>query len=233
MPPSLRSRALAPLALLFCLTGCLTIEEHYTFRKDGSGSMEYVVDLSEMGEMMESLGTGDDKKKDQGPEGMGTMDMAAQMEAVKAVPGISKVKLDGKKKWVQRLSFSFKDVTALNAALNKLMPDSTGQEHAFFRWAGDTLVRTNNRHAHELGAGFAGGAPAAEEQEEDGLDLASLLGSMKYRYCFKFARRIAATHAAPGMAKRSPGAKEVLLSTDFQAIGRDREALDLRIVLAK
>jgi hypothetical protein len=228
------------LAGFVLFTGCLTIEENYTFKKDGSGTMEYVVDLSELGEMMasfEGMGEEDGKKaeKDGKDDGMGDMDMSAQMEALKALPGISKVKLNKKKEWVQRLSFSFKDVTALNRALNELMPDSTGVPHEFFRWDGNTLVRTNNRHAYEIGAGMAKGDTegAGEEGSEglEGLDMGTMLEAMKYKYSFKFAEAIASTGAAEGVVKESASAKEVALNTDFSVISRDVNALDLRIAL--
>ncbi|MBK9535574.1 MAG: hypothetical protein IPO10_10485 [Flavobacteriales bacterium] len=48
-------RPLLAVILLMFFTGCLTIEENYVFKKDGSGTMEYVVDLSEMGETDEEL----------------------------------------------------------------------------------------------------------------------------------------------------------------------------------
>ena len=53
MLTSLRTFRVALAALFF--TGCITIEENYTFKKDGSGTMEYVLDMSEMGELIKSL----------------------------------------------------------------------------------------------------------------------------------------------------------------------------------
>ena len=49
-------RICTALVLLFALQGCITIEENYTFKSNGSGTMEYVVDMSSFGEMMESMG---------------------------------------------------------------------------------------------------------------------------------------------------------------------------------
>ncbi len=45
-------RTWAVASMLVLLVGCITIEENYTFKKDGSGSMEYVVDLSSFAELM-------------------------------------------------------------------------------------------------------------------------------------------------------------------------------------
>lgn len=213
---------------LVLFTGCLTIEEHYTFKKNGGGSMEYVVDLSEMGSLMESFGDmGEGGNKD-----LGVMEMSEQVESLKSIPGIRKVKLDTKKKWIQRVSFSFKDIASLNSALNVLMSDSTNTQHEFFRWEGSTLVRTNNRHAHELGANMAKSDENEGAEGEDGaMKMGDMLESMKYRYSFKFKQAIATSTCASGVNKESVSRKEVRLDTDFAVIGRDPEALDLTIAL--
>lgn len=213
---------------LLLLTGCLTIEEHYTFKKNGSGRMEYVVDLSEMGTLMEGFSTG--LSEDGKDQGFGTMEMGPQVEALKVLPGISKVKLDTKKKWIQKISFAFKDVTALNSALNVLMRDSTGATHEFFQWEGNSLVRTNNRHAFELGSGLAKGEGEDETGDgEEGLDMGAMLETMKYKYSFKFASPVVSSLSAQGVDKDSVGTKVLKFETDFAVIGRDPKALDLRI----
>lgn len=225
-----RTRHTLLLGGLLLFTGCLTIEEHYTFKKDGSGTMEYVVDLSEMGSLMEGFSEMGDGSKDGKDPGLGAMEMGPQVDALKALPGISKVKLNSKKKWVQRISFSFKDVAALNTALNELMRDSSGTKHEFFRWEGNTLVRTNNRHAYELGSSMAKGEADPEASEgEEGVDMSAMLESMKYKYSFKFARPIASSTAADGVAKVAVGSKELQLDTDFAVIGRSLQAMDFSI----
>ncbi len=217
---------------LVLFTGCITIEEEYRFKKDGSGSMTYVVDMSELGEMMATFG--EMGEAGAGMSDMGAMNMSGEIAALEGLEGIGKVKLDDKKKWVQRISFNFKDIAALNAALNHLMPDSSGAQHEFFRWEGSTLVRTNNRHAYELGATMSKSdeeeVGESEEGEEEGPDMSMMLESMKYKYSFRFARPIGEVASAQGV-NRELSAKEVKLDTDFGVIGRDPNALDLRIDL--
>lgn len=224
MHASFRSRALALFTLLIVFTGCITIEEHYTFKKDGSGTMEYVVDMSEIGEMMKAFEDLGDKKGGDGVGDMSALDMKEEMEALKKIPGIKKVKVNDKKKFVQRLQFSFADVNALNAALNVLMQDSVGGPHTFFTWEGNTLVRTNNDHARQIGAGMG-----KEDDPSDTTDMTQFLEAMKYTYSFTFASPIANTGAAPGMLQESTDARTVKLNTDFAAIAKDPAALDLRI----
>ncbi|MDQ3100850.1 MAG: hypothetical protein M3R08_05650 [Bacteroidota bacterium] len=242
-----RSKLAATVALLILFTGCLTIEENYTFKKNGSGTMEYVVDMSEVGEMMKTLGEmAEAEGSGKPPDDMGTLDMNDELIALKKIPGIKRVKLDAKKKWVQRLKFNFKDVTALNAALNILMSDSSGVPHTFFTWDGSTLVRTNNKHAYELGSSMAKAEEASSEEDGmegeqtagdplaagEGMDIA-FLEAMKYKYSFKFAEEISNTETAEGITKEAKGAREVKFDTDWSVISKDEKALDLKIQLSR
>ena len=222
------SRSLRPALLWFfgtalvLLTGCLTIEENYTFKKNGSGSMEFVIDMSEFAEMLKALD--DSKSKGDGDVSDTEMDMSDEVAALKGIKGISKVKVT-ERNWVQKLTFNFSDLAALNNALNVILPDSTETAKEFFRWEGNTLVRVNNRHAAELGGGFA--------EEGDSMDLSGMLESMKYRYSFVFPDPIVSTDVAEGVNKENDGTKQVNVSTDFSVIMKDPEALDLRITLDK
>lgn len=223
----LRTRTVLTLLGLFVFTGCITIEENYTFHKDGGGSMEYVVDMSEIGEMMkafESLDKDKGKKKDD----MGTLDLTDELALLKAVPGIKKVKLNDKDEFVQKLRFDFDDVNALNGALNVLFKDTADESHTFFTWEGNTLVRSNNQHARQIGSGMG-----KSDDPSDTTDMTDFLASMKYNYSFAFADPIASTSKADGMTAETPDARSVKLNTDFAAIANDDGALDLRIELKK
>lgn len=224
----LRKRIFLALLVVLAFTGCITIEENYTFKKDGSGTMEYVVDMSEIGDMMKAFEEMDKSGDKKDAADMGTMDMKAKVADLKKVPGIKKVKVNDKQKYVQRLKFAFADVNALNAALNQLMPDSTGTQHTFFTWEGNTLVRTNNQHARELGSGMG-----TEKDPSDTTDMTEMLATMKYKYSFAFADVIGNTGVAEGMVKESPDARTVKLNTDWSVIAKDPKALDLRIELNK
>lgn len=219
-------------ALLIGLTGCITIEENYTFKKNGSGTMTYVIDMSEMGNMLASLGDGE-SKSDEGTE-LGNMDMGGHEAGLKTIAGISKVKMDKRDKWVQKLTFNFADIAALNRALNQLMPDSNGTSHEFFKWEGGTLVRTSNRHAYDISSTMANEASVDEEEgedgEESGFDMAGMLSSMKYKYSFKFKQEVSGTEGG-AMTREESGAKEVKLTTDWSVLAKDPKALDVRIAL--
>jgi hypothetical protein len=227
----MRKNIFIALGLLFTLTGCLTIEEHYTFKKNGSGTMEYVVDMSELGEMLKSFDALTEDK-DKPKEDLGMLDLKENLEKLSSIPGISKVKLK-KEEWVQRISFRFNDLSALNSALNVLLPDSSGEAHRFFAWEGSTLVRTNNRHAQELGAGLGQQEEALEGEEGGDLNMGALLSMMKYKYHFMFANNVDSTEVAEGLSNTATKPREVNVDTDWGIIARDPKALDLRITLHK
>lgn len=225
----LRYRAIVPLiAVAVLFTGCLTIEEHYTFKRDGSGSMEYVVDISEMMNLfkgLEGLAGKEGKDKDGSDD---DADLTQHVDELKKIPGIKGVKVkkeeDGAR---QRLRFKFKDLAALNRAMNQLMPDSTGVPTEFFRWDGSTLVRANNLHAQDIGQEMGSG------NEPDSSDATMILQSMKYRYSFTFADAIGSVEKADAVAQELPTPKQVKLDTDWSVIMSDPKALDLRITLQR
>ncbi len=219
---------MAALALIVLATGCLTIEENYTFRKDGSGTMEYVVDMSDVKGMADMFSDKGDKKSGKKPKEDGPITGSdAKVGSLKKLEGIKKVKIKNEQDgFVQRISFAFKDVDALNRALNVLMPDSTGAQHAFFRWEGSTLVRTNNRYAEGLGKEMGGGTGT------DTTGTAEVLKAMHYKYNFKFAKGITGTQLADGVTSQTAGSNKLSLDTDWSVIMKDPAALDLRITLA-
>ncbi|MBX2984247.1 MAG: hypothetical protein KF843_16410 [Flavobacteriales bacterium] len=225
------SRSWSFLAVILFATGCITIEEHYTFKKNGSGTMEYVVDMSSMlglKDVFDKSGDrGKERKKDKGTnDGPMTTGFDERAKQLKGLEGIKRVKQKNKKDgFVQSLSFAFADVDALNRALNVLMPDSTGVQQTFFHWEGNTLVRTNNQYAKELGGDMAG--------DPDSNDQSDILESMKYTYSFKFAEKVKEVKRAEGVTQESPSAKKLELATDWAVIMKDPEALDLRITLDK
>ena len=224
-PFNIRKLGLLSLVLLLC--GCLTIEENYTFKKNGSGTMEYVVDMSAMQDIMKSMDQGKaDKDKQSDLNSPTAMGMEERQTQLKAIAGIKSVKLKKEKDgYIQRMSFSFKDLASLNKALNVLMPDSSGVQHTFFHWEGNTLVRTNNEHAEEMAADAG--------TDSDTTDLSAVLQSMHYKYSFKFKQPVDSTKLADGMIKVNPNARTLQLSTDWSVIMKNPKALDLRITLDK
>ena len=136
---------------------------------------------------------------------------------------------------MQRVSFKFKDLVALNAALNVLMKDSSGTTTEFFKWEGNGTGADNNDHAYELGAGMVASENEGEEKSEEdkGMDMSAMLETMKYKYSFKFAGTLGSVASASEVKAERPSTKEFRMETDFGVISKDRKALDLRFPLNK
>lgn len=213
------------LTLVLLLQGCITIEENYTFKKDGSGAMEYVVDMSELADLMNGLPGAKDKDKS---EGMGKLDLIENLAKLKAISGISKVKVKKEKDgFIQRLSFRFTNVTALNGALNEIIKDSTGTgPKEFFRWDGSTLVASTKGRTKGMGNNMGGGS-------EDSTGAEGMLKMMHYKFDLRFAEELADVQAAESMQKEPDGTKRMKLSTDWSMLDQDSTAQDMRFTLKK
>ena len=120
-------QALTCLTTAILLTSCITIEENYFIKKDGSGSYEFKIDMSEMMSMMAAMG---------GPEAMGEnaqvptddMDFEKEIEDLKKIEGISNIKsTTDTEKGIMSFSFDFKNFDALNQARVNSLDKTTEQ----------------------------------------------------------------------------------------------------------
>lgn len=224
--PSLMKHLLATCVLCMVLVSCITIRENYNFKSDGSGTMEFVLDASEMGKLLKGMDLGESSGAGEG------MKLMEKTDALKALPDISKVKAKDKD-FVETVSFAFANIEALNAALNVLMPDSTSLHHRFFAWEGNTLVRTGNNITSEMSdGGDLFGTMDGESEEADAKAL-EVLRSMKYELNFTFKDEVRAADVAPGVERTSVGAKQLSAKTDWSVLTTDPRALDVRIDLSK
>ena len=63
--------------------------------------------------------------------------------------------------------------------------------------------------------------------------MSAMLETMKYKFSFKFAQPLGTVVSAPEINAERPNTKEFRMETDFGVIGRNRQALDLRLPLNK
>lgn len=131
-------------AYLWILNSCITIEENYSFKKNGSGTMEYKMDMSKM---MEQMGQMMDMSQMEGGNPLGESASFKKMEEpLKAISGISGIKiLEDNKKYIYSLSFKFKSLDALNEALNIIMLNKTKGDPEFFTF----VKKEGNRYYYQ------------------------------------------------------------------------------------
>lgn len=176
------------LILLFTLslTSCLTIEEIYTFKSDGSGTMKYIIDMSEMASLMKSFQTEEDSPTEMDSSmaeaAQEFEDKAAKLKAIKGISGVNNSA--DNENFVYTISFDFKDINSLNTALNEIMKDSADtQFHEYFKMKGKNLERSSllgNKMKEAMGLG-------GEEESDEGAEMANMmLEQMKYNLSFTF-----------------------------------------------
>lgn len=123
--------ALVSVGLLLIANSCITVEETYTFKKNGSGSMTYKID---MGKMMEQMAGLMDMSQMDGGNPLGNSANFDQfVPKLKALKGISGVKAtQDNKKYIYAVSFKFKNIDALNDAMNVLTLDKQRGDSEYF-----------------------------------------------------------------------------------------------------
>ncbi len=106
------------LLIAFIFSSCIEITQEIQLKKNGSGSAIYTMNMSKMKDMMESLksfgGSTDDTNISDLDKQFGEY-----TQYIQSIEGISKVKFSSKN-FIYKISFQFKNINALNQALNYL-----------------------------------------------------------------------------------------------------------------
>ena len=167
-----------PLAALFLLVSCITFEENYLLKKDGSGSFEFKVDMSQimsMMKMMEGMQQEGEGQQDPTEE----INFKSEIEKLEKLDGISNVQAnEDKEGGFFSLSFDFKDFESLNNARHEAL-DSTGAME-------DVLVKKGNKvffHHATPGDLAAQGAGSEEDSLANAMG-AGMLSQFQYKVNF-------------------------------------------------
>jgi hypothetical protein len=208
------------LALL--ATSCLTITEDYTFASNGSGSLSYTIDMSQLAQFMQMA-----QSQEDGNSSMKEMSFKKFEEPLKKIKGISKIKVnDDMNKFIFNITFAFASLTNLNEALGVLMSSTEGgsTSSAAFEMQGDQLVCVHSGGdqsqalMNQLGAG------------DDGEQAMAIMQSMKYNINMNFKKPVEAVISAGSVTYDNTG-KTVHLSTDFASLVASPEALSANVIL--
>lgn len=130
---------LLALCLPFLLGSCLEITEQVHLNKDNSGQFTFSIDLHESEpfiKFMSGLGSQDDLEEEF------DMDMDKALDRLKNVKGINNVLLiQSDDELLQGITFSFRDISALNRGINAIHDDE--KDETYFSLRGNTLHRFN------------------------------------------------------------------------------------------
>ncbi len=204
-------KALFTAALLLVATfmsGCFDIEEKMSLNKDGSGTYQMKIDMTEFGEMMASMGAGDNN------EFIESMDstMRVTAEELRGASGISNV-MTKSEDFIITLSYDFKNIEAVNEAqtsMNGESPMMGGGSTSAFKL--DTRKRIFTRMAPDMSdaLGEMGG-------EEESMEMAKMmLKDATYTMTYKF----------PGRVKKMTN-KDAIIQEDEKTVVLETSFLDL------
>lgn len=208
------------LALL--TTSCLTITEDYTFASNGSGSLSYTIDMSQLAQFMQMA-----QSQEDGNSSMKEMSFKKFEAPLRQIKGISKIKVDeDMDKFIFNISFAFASLANLNEALGVLMSsnDTNGNSSASFQIQGNQLVCIHSGGDQsqalmsQLGAG------------DDGEQAMAIMQSMKYNINMNFKKPVEAVISSGAVTYDNTG-KTVHLSTDFASLVAAPEALSANVIL--
>jgi len=177
----------ACLILLPFVSGCYEIREEVDIKKDGSGTYALVLDLSQSKALIEMAMA---MPENQGKIPFAELDssFAKGTARFKNMPGISQIQpLNNRQDYVFGMKFDFKDVTALNQALQKATTDAgptsqmAGPAPQIYKFTKRTLERTGDFFLKGLTDMSSLTADNAEnaEQIKDLLKSASYVGLIR------------------------------------------------------
>ncbi|HLO82787.1 MAG TPA: hypothetical protein VK166_17600 [Chitinophagaceae bacterium] len=203
------------------LSGCINITEELFLEKDGSGKYVTTINMEKLQEMMEMM-------KTYAPDSLQEADLGSVMQDsiqtmindLSKVPGISEVKNENPDKNTVIVSFRFKDVSALNAALKKRSGKTTNGEYFSYSKGsfscndqsisgmGDMMSELNN----STDSLASGDMPKMDAEEMKAM-MKMLDWSMKMKTVYHFPTKVSGF--SNKMAKLSEDGKTVTLEIDL------------------
>ncbi|MEM6264810.1 MAG: hypothetical protein AAGI38_20020 [Bacteroidota bacterium] len=206
---------------LLCIvaSSCITIEENYTFKKNGAGSLEYRIDMSEMSSLLNMAG--ENSENPMGEE-MSLDDLQEKVEGIKGITNVEAI--ENKKDFIFGVRFDFADLNALNAGLNALLLENAELEEpfTFFEMDGKTLVRhhrlTKNMNTDDI--------LGDDENAEYAM---TLMESMKYNINYKFKKPIRVVYSPGNASFEDKKQKSLALSASFKELIDNPEMLSSTI----
>ena len=157
------------------LVSCITLEENYFLKKDGSGTFEFKVDMSQLMGMMKAFEGMGQEQENPSEE----LDFKKEVKKLEQMKGISNVKvMEDKEGGFFSMSFDFADFESLNKAHHEAL-DSTGEMQEILSKKGNTVF------FRQITPGEL--AKQGESSEEDSLSNALGAGMLsQFNYKVKF-----------------------------------------------
>lgn len=212
--------------IVLLMPACITIEESYTFNKNGSGDAKYVIDMSEVASLIKMA------QEEEGVELGDEMDMSVFSDKLMGISGVSKISaLNREEEFIFGVSFHFDNLSALNSALNALNSGEdmmAAENHEYFTKDGKTITR-NHKMSQALDLnellGSAGDGEAGEMEQ-----MAMFMESMKYKINMTFKKPVQAVYTSASSKFLDKKNKQVEITASFKQVMEDQGVLNATIV---
>ena len=205
------------LLISLSLSSCITIIESYTFHNDGSGQMEYIVDMSEISSLMK-MGGGLDEQDDL--MGQSKEEWGKKLAGIQGITNTSTV--FDEDEYMFTVSFDFSSPDALNKALNDVLQIKS--EEKIFHWNGSMISR---KHQPDTQMELLNEMKGDEQSEM----VMSLFQDMKYVCKYQFDKKVKVFYSSPAIGFDKSGKKEWVLETNMEQLVENPTALNVGIVL--
>lgn len=213
-------KCLFPLVFLFLMTtfsSCLTIYEKYTINKDGSGSFEYIIDMSELYSLLESMAGETDM------EGIEKTDInesfREMIPELRTIEGISNAQVKGDTdKYIFGISFDFSDDEALNRAMDLILDDKNSENQKYVEIKRKKFIRF-----HKTSSDFSKEALLGEDDVSDESIMLGVLEGMKYRIEVNLPRKIKTIETKAEIIREDKNL--VVIEANFNSLLEDVEHL--------
>lgn len=224
---------------MMTLSGCFDIQEHIVLNSDGSGTFEFVVDMSEAKRITDMLSgmvpqepTGDGQSDaNAGEDALSSDDLVSDFEQMRgtfeALEGISAIEVQqDPEALVAGIAFSFDSIEGLNRAMGMIY-DEEGEvgDEVYVTFDGSEYRRLDP-------IGFTGGLMEETGSEEDLAMLvqAGILTRMAFTSSVSFPRPVG--RIDPSVAKvDSDDPQTVRLVYDFLSSDRPQEGIQMTVQL--
>ncbi len=173
---------------MFMFTGCIDFLEEITYHRNGSGTYQFTVDMSQMKSLLDGLG-GDDSESSAKEDPM--KDIGSKFDELenklKKVQGISHFKsINDTSTFIFGFTFDFKNAEALNNALHE-QDEKLAASTQLFTGSKRLFKRFNKGSMAEAMKDELAGDNA---KDEDMAMVKSMFEDMKLRTVYHFDRRI-------------------------------------------
>jgi regulatory protein YycH of two-component signal transduction system YycFG len=208
------------LGVSLFLSSCLTVYEKFEINKDGSGTMEYLIDLNNLYNMLESFG-GDSAMSN----GMGISESFDELiPSLSATEGISDLVLTGEPtKYIFGIKFKFANESSLNMAMALLM-DEHDNSNKYVSISKRKFIRY-----HKTSEEFSLSNIFGDEKEGiDSTMVAGMLTEMKYNISVTFPKKIKKVSTKSDFEITDD--KTIEIKTDFLRMLENNKVLETTIL---